>query len=372
MGSLNKLILEFPERFWDADADYFGAAQPGGAAARGRCFYFWNVERVAGAPVLITLLAGSSAAEAEAGRENASELVGARLCFLLRGPRHTLLHLVAWWLPPTDRTCVPRSHAPIELAPCVPPLSPPSRPAAHALSTLRSIFGAKNVPEPKGFALTSWASDPYARGSYSFIPTGSSDKDYVTLGEPISGGRFAWAGEHCCKERPDTVGGAMLTGLRAAVTVMSALEGNDAIAEWLEDEDERCAPFFRLFSAAVTFLHAACCFVRVRTILCEPVPLCRHADAFVLFPPPLRACARASQDACGRGGGRRVERVERVGERQRGGRAEEAGEGAGGGAARPGGARRPEGRGAAARAGGAAGRRGGGGGGRGEEEEPQE
>lgn len=61
----------------DADADFFGAAHPGGPAARGRCYYFWNIERVAGAPVLISLLAGASSHEAE--EESSHEaIVGAR------------------------------------------------------------------------------------------------------------------------------------------------------------------------------------------------------------------------------------------------------------------------------------------------------
>lgn len=120
------------------------------------------------------------------------------------------------------------------------PAAGPSRsPAEHALKTLRVIFGEENVPRPKGHAISSWQSDPYARGSYSYVAVGASDKDYVALAEPLSGGRLAFAGEHCCKEYPDSVGGAMITGLRAAVTVMASLEGRDAISEWLEDEEER-------------------------------------------------------------------------------------------------------------------------------------
>ena len=36
------------------------------------------------------------------------------------------------------------------------------------------------------------------------------------------------AGEHTCKEHPDTVGGAMLTGVREAVRAFHALHGEDA------------------------------------------------------------------------------------------------------------------------------------------------
>ena len=36
------------------------------------------------------------------------------------------------------------------------------------------------------------------------------------------------AGEHTCKEHPDTVGGAMLTGVREAVRAFHALRGEDS------------------------------------------------------------------------------------------------------------------------------------------------
>ena len=42
---------------------------------------------------------------------------------------------------------------------------------------------------------------------------------------------LAPAGEHTCKEHPDTVGGAMLTGLREAVRVFHMLKGEDAFGK---------------------------------------------------------------------------------------------------------------------------------------------
>ena len=47
-------------------------------------------------------------------------------------------------------------------------------------------------------------------------------------------------GEHTCKEHPDTVGGAMLTGLREAIRVFHMLKGEDAfgkVAAALVDKD---------------------------------------------------------------------------------------------------------------------------------------
>lgn len=36
------------------------------------------------------------------------------------------------------------------------------------------------------------------------------------------------AGEHTCKEHPDTVGGAMLTGMREAIRAFHMLRGEEA------------------------------------------------------------------------------------------------------------------------------------------------
>ena len=80
--------------------------------------------------------------------------------------------------------------------------------------------------------VSKWGSDPFALGSYSFVAKGSSGKDYDTLGLPVKNKVF-FAGEHTCKEYPDTVGGAMLTGLRSAKSVLAVLCGEPS---YLPDE----------------------------------------------------------------------------------------------------------------------------------------
>lgn len=68
-----QVIMEFPEAFWEASVDYFGAAVPGGPAARGRCFMFWNLQRFAQKPILTAVVAGE-AAEVRAPRLTSAEL----------------------------------------------------------------------------------------------------------------------------------------------------------------------------------------------------------------------------------------------------------------------------------------------------------
>jgi len=193
-GNLNKVFLEFDAPFWPPTADFFGAAlephteaeveqvsSDASHSQRGRCFMFWNLQPSAGAPVLAGLLAGDAAYASE--------------------------------------TCTDAQLA------------------GTAMSVLRRLF--PGAPNPVGVAASRWGADPHARGSYSFVATGASGADYSILAAPLAAGRLCFAGEHCSREHPDTVGGAMITGVRAANCVAAALDvatpNRDAIAEWMQD-----------------------------------------------------------------------------------------------------------------------------------------
>ncbi|XP_051138983.1 lysine-specific histone demethylase 1 homolog 3 [Andrographis paniculata] len=173
-GVLNKIILEFPEVFWDNNVDYFGATAEV-RDQRGRCFMFWNVKKTVGAPVLIALLVGKAALDGQ--RMNPSDHV------------------------------------------------------SHALLVLRVLFGEDKVPDPVASVVTNWGTDPYSYGAYSYVAVGSSGEDYDLLGQPVDNCLF-FAGEATCKEHPDTVGGAMISGLREAVRIIDILStGTDYTAE---------------------------------------------------------------------------------------------------------------------------------------------
>ncbi|XP_042036645.1 lysine-specific histone demethylase 1 homolog 3-like isoform X2 [Salvia splendens] len=173
-GVLNKVVMEFPEVFWDESIDYFGATAEF-TDQRGRCFMFWNVKKTVGAPVLIALLAGKAAVDGQ--NINSS-----------------------------DHVC-------------------------HALSVLRKLFGEDKVPDPVASVVTDWGRDPYSYGAYSYVAVGSSGEDYDILGRPVDNCLF-FAGEATCKEHPDTVGGAMMSGLREAVRIIDILNtGIDYTAE---------------------------------------------------------------------------------------------------------------------------------------------
>lgn len=122
----------------------------------------------------------------------------------------TNLTLCRWTarLPPH---CVLHTHTLMSLPP--PPQS------------LRVAYGDR-VTTPVAAHVTRWGSDPFARGSYSFVAVGASGDDYDKLALPVDS-CVLFAGEHTTKEHPDTVGGAMLSGLREAQHALRLLRGGD-------------------------------------------------------------------------------------------------------------------------------------------------
>uniref|UniRef100_A0A0D9XLT8 SWIRM domain-containing protein n=1 Tax=Leersia perrieri TaxID=77586 RepID=A0A0D9XLT8_9ORYZ len=173
-GVLNKIVLEFPEVFWDDNVDYFGATAEE-TDLRGQCFMFWNLKKTVGAPVLIALLVGKAAID---GQSISSD-----------------------------------DHV------------------NNAMVVLRRLFRDVSVPDPVASVVTNWGSDPFSRGAYSFVAVGASGRDYDILGRPVADCLF-FAGEATCKEHPDTVGGAILSGLREAVRIIDLVHsGKDYVAE---------------------------------------------------------------------------------------------------------------------------------------------
>ncbi|KXX82855.1 putative lysine-specific histone demethylase 1 [Madurella mycetomatis] len=175
-GVLNKVILVYKEPFWDEDRDIFGILrnppnrhsldQKDYASQRGRFFQWFNVSKTSGLPVLLALMAG------DAGYD-------------------------------TEQTCNDDL-------------------VAEATEILRGVFGPR-VPYPVEAVVTRWASDKFARGSYSSAGPGMKADDYDTMARPV--GNLFFAGEHTCGTHPATVHGAYLSGLRAASEVLDSMLG---------------------------------------------------------------------------------------------------------------------------------------------------
>ncbi|KAL4431128.1 hypothetical protein ABPG75_006384 [Micractinium tetrahymenae] len=96
----------------------------------------------------------------------------------------------------------------------------------EGMAALRAIFQRNGtvVPDPLLFHFTRWAADPWSRGkrAYSYFAVGNAKSITGVLAEPV--GRLLFAGE-ATSNKPATVLGAYLSGLREAQRVQSLMAG---------------------------------------------------------------------------------------------------------------------------------------------------
>ena len=88
---------------------------------------------------------------------------------------------------------------------------------------------AHRVPEPLAMIRTSWSADPWARGSYSYLPVGAQPALRAALAQPIDGRLFI-AGEATSGTAPATVHGALASGRRAADEVAAVADTKEVVA----------------------------------------------------------------------------------------------------------------------------------------------
>jgi polyamine oxidase len=79
------------------------------------------------------------------------------------------------------------------------------------------MFGS--VPQPAEALTTGWTEDPWALGSYSYVPIGARVDDMRSLAEPVSD-RLLLAGEATAPTSYGTVHAAFASGLRAAARAL--------------------------------------------------------------------------------------------------------------------------------------------------------
>ena len=159
MGRLNKIALRFPSVFWQPDADFIGYV----SETRGEFPTFLNQNRFSDIPMLMSFVGGDFAR----ALENLSD----------------------------EET------------------------QARVMNVLRRIYGASS-PDPNGLLISRWGQDPFALGSYSYLPVGATPDDYNALAEPIAD-RVFFAGEATNSRYPATVHGAYLSGLREAERILN-------------------------------------------------------------------------------------------------------------------------------------------------------
>lgn len=156
MGAFEKVVLTFEERFWDHDLE--GAAFYAGTGADRRFPTWVDMTEFAGRPTLVCMYTGQFAVDAQGGWSE-------------------------------------------------------TRIREGAIAALSAALG-QPVPAPAAVATTSWWSDPYSRGAYSFLAVETELEDFHALAAPV--GRLLFAGEATHMDAYATVQGAILSGLREA------------------------------------------------------------------------------------------------------------------------------------------------------------
>ncbi|XP_030643788.1 spermine oxidase [Chanos chanos] len=93
---------------------------------------------------------------------------------------------------------------------------------------LRKFTGNQNIPKPRRILRSSWGSNPYIRGSYSFTRVGSSGGDVEKLAMPLPSAKSTkapplqvlFAGEATHRKYYSTTHGALLSGEREAIRLI--------------------------------------------------------------------------------------------------------------------------------------------------------
>jgi monoamine oxidase len=159
-GTLAKIFLQFPYRFWPSDVEFFYAISTEGNK---RIFPLWfNSHRKQDIAILQSQVPGSFAKAIE--------------------------------------------HMPKEEA------------EKYAMKSLHRIFG-KNIPKPCKIMLTNWSKDPFAEGSFSYVPVDASIDDFSLVETPVAD-RLFFGGDACMKNDSATVHSAYLSGIREALAIV--------------------------------------------------------------------------------------------------------------------------------------------------------
>lgn len=157
MGVMNKLYLRFPSVFWDKHVSNFARM----SEVRGAWGGWVNMCKLSGKPVLCAFNVGRFGQALESLTDEA--IVG------------------------------------------------------QALDVLGKMFG-RTIPSPTAYKISRWARDPFAFGSYSFMPTSGKPSMRKDLAKPIDK-KLYFAGEATHSDFPATVQGAYWSGEKAARSI---------------------------------------------------------------------------------------------------------------------------------------------------------
>ena len=158
-GTVTKLALKFDDHFWNRNTQYFGTMTD----EKGRWPYWLNYRTFSDENILLGLSFGHYARKAD-------------------------------------------NMSPKEIV-------------DDGLDVLTNIWKDK-VTKVNNFIATSWLTDPFSRGAYSYVEETNKEYDFDNLLEPVSNKLFL-CGEHTIFKYAGTTHGAYLTGQKAAQSIIS-------------------------------------------------------------------------------------------------------------------------------------------------------
>lgn len=160
-GHVNKVILVFPEAFWDINQQYIGYT----GGKKGQYPYFMNFRKFSEWNALMTFAIGEFAREME---EQPDEDI-----------------------------------------------------QADIMASLRKIYDEAALA-PKKIFISRWTADPFTMGAYTYVPVGATHNDFYEIAKPLYQQLF-FAGEHTTAEYRGTVHGAYISGIREAENILQSL-----------------------------------------------------------------------------------------------------------------------------------------------------
>ncbi|GEM_PF-5121927 len=161
-GNHEKIFLKFPSVFWDEDTEVFQLATP---SSRGVCTQWYNpLLKAENQKILYTNISGPDIAYA-----NKSDRALQDIC----------------------------------------------------MTQLRQIFG-DHIPDPESIYVTRWSLDPFTLGGPYAHPTMAGEMAHLsTIGQPFD--HIHFAGVDTSESETETVEAALLSGIRAANQILSAI-----------------------------------------------------------------------------------------------------------------------------------------------------
>ena len=96
------------------------------------------------------------------------------------------------------------------------------------IKIVQKIYPNKKI-QPIEYKLTNWGSEPYIKGSYSYVKTNSNPNLYVDLKKSV-GNNLYFCGEHTSRYYPATVHGALMSGIETA---------SDLFNDWIKNNSSK-------------------------------------------------------------------------------------------------------------------------------------